>query len=126
MSSKKPFRPNNVISQSFNSGIVEICRVVDNARPGMQPKKVLLPRCLLHYENRNLGINRYYAAKQANIEISRVIRVPKNSLVMTGDYAVTEDGNQFAITLLQDVIGVYPPCFDLTLSAISQRLEVNG
>ncbi len=119
-----PFRPDNVISQSFNDGLVHICTVEDVARVGRQPKKSLHPRCTLRYEERSLGIQRYYSAKQANVQISRVIRVPKGPEISTLDAAITHDGRQYSITMVQAVANVYPPCYDLTLSEITQTMEV--
>lgn len=122
---RKPNRPDHAISQSFNDGIVSICTVTDAAQPGHQPVKKLQTRLKLRFDERSLGITRYYAAKQANISISRVIRVPRGPEISTDDVAITHDGQQFSISLIQAVQDVYPPCLDLTLSVITQQMEVD-
>ena len=74
----------------------------------------------LRYEERSLGIQRYYAAAQNLIEVKRVVRVQKYPDVTNQDVAQTEDGTYYRIDLVQDVVDVYPPCMDLTLAKYTQ------
>ena len=69
-------------------------------------------------------MTRYYAAKQANIQIERVIRCPEVPGIDTQDVAVTEDGLQYRIEQIQTVDNIWPACVDISLSKIVQRLEV--
>ena len=39
--------------------------------------------------------------------------------------AITEDGEQYRIDLVQTVTDVYPPSMDLTLARIEQKYEVS-
>lgn len=119
---KRPTRPNNEITQQYNSGVVKIYRIRDAAAPGYQPapEPVLLET--LRYEEQRLGINRLYLSRQNQMEIQRVIRVPRRP-INTQDEAVTEDGRQYRIDTVQSAEGVYPPSLDLGLVEISQGVE---
>lgn len=121
---KAPNRPNNRISQTFNDGVLTVYAVSDASQPGYKPKETLAKKVMLHFEERRLGIERYYNGMQNQIEISRVVRVPKYEKVNSQDVAII-DGVQYRIDLVQHVFGIYPPCMDLTLAKIQQeyRLE---
>lgn len=120
---KKPFRPNNEISQQYNDGMVKIYTVADSAAAGYQPKEQLKLKFSLAFEERALGINRLYLSRQNNAEIKRVIRVQRVN-ISSQDVAITHDGKQFRIDTVQAVQGVYPPSLDLSLKAIEQKFEV--
>lgn len=118
---KMPFRSDNRITQPFNDGIVRICRVVDVAEPGYKPVEKLEPLAALRYENQRVGVQRYFSAMQNQVKVDRVIRVPKGAVRITNqEIAVTEDGDEYRVDLVQDVPGVFPPCADLTLTRIDQ------
>lgn len=119
-----PRRPGNEVTQAYSDGIVTIYAVTDSAAPGMRPVERLTERVRLRYAERKLGIQRYYAGRQNQVEIERVIRVPRSKLVSTQDVAVTEDGRRYRIDMVQAAIDVYPPSADLTLVRIDQGVEV--
>lgn len=119
-----PRRPGNEVTQAYSDGIVTIYAVTDSAAPGMCPAERLTERVRLRYAERKLGIQRYYAGRQNQVEIERVIRVPRSKLVSTQDVAVTEDGRRYRIDMVQAAIDVYPPSADLTLVRIDQGVEV--
>ena len=122
---KEPYRRNNLVSEPFNSGVVKIYDAVDIAEPGKKPVKRLLGKLTLRYEERKLGIQRYYAGKQNQVDISRVIRVPKPgaSEITNQQIAETEDGARYRIDLVQAVRDSHPQCYDLTLVRIYQTEE---
>lgn len=121
---KAPNRPNNQITQSFNDGLVFIYSVKNIAVPGYKPKDGLVKKIELRYEEQKLGINRLYLSRQNQAEIERVLRVPKMGDITTQDAAITEEGQQYKIDTIQTVPGVWPPCFDIALTAIKQKFEV--
>lgn len=123
---RAPNRPDNKISQGFNDGLVTVYEQTDTAAPGYQPQPVLEKKVALRYEERKLGIQRYYAAAQNQQRVERVLRVPKTAIVNAQDVAITEDGRKYRIELVQLAPDVYPPCVDLTLSRIEQNGEVAG
>lgn len=117
---KAPNRPKGAVSQTYNDGIVTIYQAEDIAQPGYRPEARLTKKVSLRYEEQRLGIQRYYAALQNQIGVSRVIRCPRQD-VSTQDIAVTEDGRQYRIDLVQRVDNVWPPSLDLTLAAVRQE-----
>lgn len=121
---KAPNRPSHEVSQPYPDGVVTVCRVEDVAKPGFQPVKRLAPKERLLYQERSLGLSRYYAGRQNQVEIQRVIRTPYRPEVSSQDVAVTQDGQQYRIDLVQRVQDVYPPSMDLTLAKVEQRWEV--
>lgn len=121
---KTPFRPRKQteISQAYNDGIVSINTVTDGAAAGLLPAPTLTEKARLCYQERALGIRRYYDAKQNQINIQRVIRVPRPAVEITNqDVAVTENGKRYRIDLIQTVSDIYPPSLDLTLVDYDQN-----
>ena len=121
---KAPFRPNNEITQTFNDGVVTIYAVTDAAEPGRKPVEKLTAKVLLRYEEQRLGIQRFYSGRQNQVEVERVIRVPRTGKLSSQDVAVTEDGKQYRIDLVQRVMDAFPPAEDLTLVRVTQNYEV--
>ena len=122
---KAPYRPNNEISQRFSDGVVAVYSVENAAAPGLKPVERLSLKVRLRYEEQRLGIQRYYSGRQNQAEIERVIRVLKAGRVSSQDVAVTEDGHQYRIDMVQAAVDVYPACVDLTLARIDQDYEVD-
>lgn len=123
---KAPYRPrrDGKVTQNFEDGLASIYGVTDGAAPGYKPKPTLAKKVTLRYEERRLGIQRYYEGQQNQVQIERVIRVPRFSAVSSQDVAVTEDGKQYRVDLVQIVTDVFPSSMDLTLSRINQKYEV--
>lgn len=123
---KAPYRPrtDNGVTQNFCDGVVKIYAVTNSAEPGYQPVSELTLKCTLRYEEQRLGIQRYYEAQQNQIEVERMIRVPRAGSITNQDVAITEDGRQYRIDLVQNA-DVYPPSLDLTLAKIEQEYEVS-
>lgn len=122
---KTPFRPDDRrITQSYRDGVVRIYTVTDGVAPGYQPRPVLTLLETLFYQERRVGLQRYYAGRQAQVEVERVIRIQLRPAVNPQCVAVTEDGVQYGIELVQQVQDVYPPSMDLTLVRIEQKYEV--
>ena len=117
---KAPNRPTHEISQAYNDGIVTIYALSDEALPGYRPVPKEDPIATLRYAERKLGIQRYFQGQQNQIQIERVIRVPKSVKISNQDIAVTEDGEKYRIDLVQLVNDVFPESFDLTLSKYTQ------
>ena len=124
MQRKTPFRPDTEITQTYNDGAVTIYSASDGAVPGYQPVIVAKKKCLLHFEERVLGINRLYLSRQNQMEIKRVIRVPRVPIV-TQDLARTHDGQWYRIDAVQNVKDVWPASLDLSLVAVRQNVEVH-
>ena len=126
MTWKAPYRPSNEVTQGYNSGVVTVYAVTDSARPGYQPVEALIEKIKLRYEEQRLGLQRYYDAMQNQIQVERVIRVPRAEQITSQDVAETEDGRRYRIDLVQTVDGVWPPSQDLTLVKYQQEEGQNG
>jgi hypothetical protein len=87
--------------QALNDGVVRIYSVTDAADPGNMPVPQLVLEETLRYKERTVGINRYYAAKQAGVQIKHLLRVPRLTHISTQDIAILNDGTQYKITLIQ-------------------------
>lgn len=120
-----PFRPDDRrITQSYRDGVVRIYTVTDAAEPGYQPKPALTLAETLFYGERRVGLQRYYTSRQAQVQVERVIRTQLRPAVNPQCVAITEDGVQYGIDLVQQVTDVYPASMDLTLIRIEQKYEV--
>lgn len=121
-----PFRPDDrQITQPYRDGVVRIYTVADAAQPGYQPRPALTLVETLFYQERRVGLQRYYSSKQAQVQVERVIRTQLRPSVSPQCVAVTEDGVQYGIDLVQRAEDVYPASMDLTLVKIEQKYEVS-
>ncbi|BCI60846.1 phage head closure protein [Solibaculum mannosilyticum] len=106
----------------MDDGLCSIYKVKNVAEKGNKPVKGLTklvgPVC---YEERTVGITRYYTAMQAHVRVDRVLRIWKNTEISSQDVCIPADGQQYTIQQIQhttDDDGL--PVSDLTL----ERLEV--
>lgn len=121
-----PFRlDDRQITQSYRDGVVRIYTVTDAAQPGYQPRPAPTLLETLFYQERRVGLQRYYSGKQAQVQVERVIRTQTRPSVNPQCIAVTEDGEQYGIDLVQQVTDAYPASMDLTLTKIEQKYEVS-
>lgn len=119
-----PWRPDNEISQTFNSGVCTVYTQRDGARPGFKPDPILGRKAFLRYDEQRLGLNRYYAGRQVNVDAERVIRVPRGpdgQVPTPQDVVRTENGRLYRVDFVQTVPGVWPASLDLTLSRFVQK-----
>lgn len=124
---RTPTRPReNDITQSYGDGVLTVYAAADTAKPGYAPVVKLTRKATLRYAERRLGIQRYYDALQNQIQVERVLRVPRAGNVTSQDVAITEDGRQYRIDLVQSVDEVYPPSVDLTLSKVEQEFKAEN
>jgi len=108
------------LTQSFNDGVVNIYSVENIAESGKLPKEGLkIKASALHYEERTVGMSRFYTAMQNQVKIEQILRVPRINSVSTQDVAIPNDGKQYKIIQIQCPQDVDPPVMDLSL----ERLE---
>ena len=123
---KAPYRAKGEVSQRYNDGVVRIYSVEDTAAPGYAPVETPTLKITLRYEERRLGITRYFSGQQNQLQIDRVLRVQRAGKITSQDIAVTEDGQNYRVDLVQSVPDVWPESVDLTLSKIEQIIETEG
>lgn len=107
----------------LKDGMIQIFAVGNIAKPGGRPKQGLKPKHSARFEERVVGMARYWTAKQASATIDRLVRCYRVESVSTHDIAVV-NGEQYDIKQIQ-----YPPdlsalCMDLSLSRRQDRYEV--
>ena len=115
--------------QSFPDGIVSIYKVGDVSLPGDMPIDGLILKQTLCYEERTVGMGRYYAAMQNNVKVDSVIRCPevKGLSEKATDIlvAVLIDGFQYKVMQIQYPKDVNPPSMDLTLERLGEGYAIS-
>lgn len=111
----QPNRPNHKISESFNDGVVQLFSARDVSDIGRAPVIELELIHTLHFAEKRVGVTRYYQARQAQVEVDRVIRVQYVPGIHTNIIAKIDD-KEYRIDQIQTVEDVYPRCLDLTLT----------
>jgi hypothetical protein len=113
------------MTQTFNDGIVNIYSVGNIANDGNMPKEGLTLKVgLLRYEERTVGMSRFWTAMQAQAQIDQVLRVPLTRSVSTQDVAIPNDGEQYEIKQIQYPKGVEPPSMDLSLERAEADYDI--
>ncbi len=112
-------------TQSFNDGVVNIYSVGNIASPGNKPKEGLTLKVgFLRYEERTVGMGRFWSAMQAKARIDLILRVPQLRNVSAQDVAIPIDGEQYEIKQIQYPPDVDPPVMDLSLERIEAAYDL--
>lgn len=106
--------------QSFPDGVVKVYSVGDIALPGDMPQEGLVLKVSLRYKERTVGLTRFFAAMQNNVQVAFVLRCPQVRSVSTSDVVVNRDGVQFEIKQVQYPEDAEPPVMDLTLEKLGE------
>jgi len=118
--------PKRTIIQTYNDGICQICEVTNIADPGEMPKDGLKEKVKLRYEERTVGMSRFWSAMQDHARIDMLIRTQRIRGVNNFDIVVLSDGEQYEIKQIQYPKDVEPPSMDLSLTRLETKYEVNG
>lgn len=111
-------KPKNWLkNQTFNDGLAKIYYQKDVADPGeFENLQTVVRYAGLPYEERRVGITRFYQGKQAGVEIDRVIRCPRRDDVHAQDVILDVSCNtQYTIERVQVVTDLDPPSMDISL-----------
>ena len=111
-------------AETFNDGRVHIFNVDNGAESGDMATTVLRHKFSLSYKERTVGVNRYYAALQANAQVDRVLRCPRIESISTQDIAIPNGKQQYRIIQIQYPEDIIPPVMDLTLQKTMQVYKV--
>ncbi|AKL96626.1 phage head-tail joining protein [Clostridium aceticum] len=113
-------------TQTFNDGIVNIYSVGNIAEIGNKPKEDLtLKADSLRYEERTVGMGRFWTAKQSQAQIDLIIRTPQRREISTQDIAIPIDGQQYKIKQVQYPPDVHPPSMDLSLERLEAAYDIS-
>ena len=114
------------MSQTFNDGVVRLYSVSSPEANAAMPTENLTLKHRVRYQARTVGMNRHFAALQAQVEVSHVLRCLRLRDVSTQDVAILDDGAQYRIEQIQYPSNVEMPCMDLTLERLEEKFEVTG
>lgn len=126
MPRQMPYRPkSDAITQTYNNGIIRIYAVTNTAAPGRKPQigETLIET--LPYEEQSIGVTRYYQARQNQVNIEKVVRVPFRQALNNKMTAKLEDGEAYRIDFVQPRLDVFPASMDLTLKQYDQSGVTN-
>ncbi len=104
--------------QSFNDGVVRLYEVGNIGPRGGMRVEGLKIKATLRYKERTVGLNRFLANKQNNVNIQYLLRCPRLRNISTQDIAIPNDGKQFRITQIQYPEETNPPVMDITLEEV--------
>ncbi len=99
--------------ETFNDGICVIREIDDDGEPGDVVEK---PR----FQERTVGVRRYYEAMTNKIQIDMLIRIPYRPYLTT-EYMAEICGNVYEITQAQRIPDTKPECTDLSLHLTRRR-----
>jgi hypothetical protein len=106
-------------TQQYNDGVASVYKVDNIANPGKTPVKGLTLKVgPLRYEERTVGMSRYWTAMQAQVKINQILRMPRINNVSTQDVVIPIDGIQYEIKQVQYPPDVVPPSMDLSLEKV--------
>lgn len=118
-------RGDRMKTQTFNDGVANIYSVSNIAEPGNKPKdKLTLKVQNLHYEERIVGMGRFWKAMQNHTKINRLLRMPRLENVSSQDFVIPTDGKQYKVVQVQYPEVVFPPVMDVSLERLEAVYEV--
>jgi hypothetical protein len=110
---------------AFTDGYVQIFDVTNAAAAGNTPVASLTPKVELRFKERTVGVQRFYAALQENVTVSRLLRCPAIMSVSTQDVAQVDGDEFYKIRQVQYPENVTPRVMDLSLERTVQKFEVS-
>ena len=111
------------LTQTFNDGIVMFYSVGNISDPGNMPKDGLTLKNTLRYEERTVGMNRFWGGLQVNVNVEQLIRVPRINAISSQDIAIINE-NQYRIKQIQYINSVEPPSMDISLERLEADYEI--
>lgn len=89
---------------TYDDGVVLICDLKNVAIPPAMPVQRLAAKSQHFYAERTVGYNRQYAAMGVNEYVDMLIRVWMDRSIHVGQYAVLEDGRQYRIANIAQIV----------------------
>ena len=88
----------------FDSGLLRVCELSQVAVNGGMPVETLTETAKAFYGNRTVSAARMYQAFGADRQIDKLVRVPFDTEVQPENYVVFENGEQFRVDAVNEVI----------------------
>ena len=124
----------NMDTTALDSGLIQICKIIDETKPGGKPKEKLSPYFKCYFGERSISYSRQYMAYGANQKIDFVARILNlGTRPKIGDYVIlsfydgqeNENGDQFRLDNVQPLTDDDGnKVFDLTLSRLEKFYEI--
>lgn len=109
----------------MDSGVLLVFTVDNAGTRGSYPVKSATQKAREYFECRVVGLNRYYAARQANVNVELVARIWRNEDISTQDIAQIEGESGFyKIQQVQHVLDDdQMPVTDLSLERTIEKYD---
>lgn len=102
----------------FNDGICSFCEIDDDGNAGTVKANI-------RYQERTIGVTRFYEAMTAKVQVDRLIRIPAQSWITT-EYLAVIGMEVFEIKQVQKVSGTLPKINDVSLHLTRRRRIADG
>lgn len=106
-------RKSKAIFETFNDGLCTIHQIDDDGNAGMKKET-------LRFQERTVGIKRYYEAMTAKVQVDRLIRVPFRDWI-TSEYLIVIEKEVYEIKQVQTIPDTLPKTNDISLHLTRQR-----
>lgn len=113
--------------QTYQDGILSIKQIkLQDPADAMKEQTEILQTLFgkLYYDERTVGMTRFFQGKQSDVKVDRLLRCPRQKNVRTTHVVVTEDGQQYHIRQIQYPKEVEPESMDLTLEVLKTKMQV--
>ena len=110
----------------FDAGLVDIYTIFNTAEAGDIPKEGLIYGSSYWYEERSVGITRFYAALKMDVKIERLIRIWRVNSIDTSQICKIDEV-QYRIVQVQHVKNEDGlEVTDLSLERLGETYDING
>lgn len=107
-----------VIFETFNDGICSFCEIDDEGNAGRMI-------AALRFQERTVGVKRYYEAMTNKVQVDRLIRVPLQPWMST-EYLAVIEGEVYQIEQTQTITDTRPKTNDVSLHRTRKRRAADG
>lgn len=89
--------------QTYNDGVTLVYTISDTSAAGGMPHETLTAPITARYEERTIGIKRYYSARQIDARCDMLIRIQQLRTVTPDAAVVVIDGEQYRVLQVQHI-----------------------
>lgn len=104
--------------EAFNDGSCHIYLMDEDGNVGKEKE-------CLRFQERTVGVKRYYESMTAKMQVDRLIRVPFRPW-LTSEYLVVLEGNIYEIRQVQTILDSLPKTNDISIHLARQRRVSDG
>lgn len=111
-------------TQTYNDGVLTIYRVTNIAEAGNKPKDEIEKIEDLRYDEKTVGMSRFYTGLQVKRKIELLLRTQRRDTVKADQIVIPNDGQQYRIIQVQYPKDVSPASMDLSLERVESTYEI--